>query len=477
MYYVGSGTSPNPARTYATLTAAAAAYNASGLTGAVTLLLLDATYSAAETFPVVFGNNPEASAANTLTIRPNMGVSSTITAASSLLAFSNARYVTLDGSNSGTTSRDLTLTSTSSVSNSSHILIDGLGTTNSGTNTIAVRNLRIVGASPVAGGGGLFGIISTGPDNDNLTVQNNSVVGVTMGILLSGGGLVSAGGNDNTVVQDNVVGPAVASAATNIGNTGLAVGNSVNATVTGNTVQNVAGSSAPVGLSMYGVTGGVVRGNVVRNVTNTTTGYAYGLNVSTGTTGLIVDANRISGVTGAGAAGYGGYGIWVYTGVANSNVRISNNFVSDIQGTSSTGLANGATVGILLTTTMSGVRVQYNSVNLTGTYNYAAGFSTAFGVGAAVTDLNVQNNIFANAQVNGTGTTGSAYTLYSSAPATAYTALNYNDYYSSGPQAALAYFGGAPQATLAALRMATGKDVSSISVNFGYRPAHLGNST
>jgi hypothetical protein len=465
VYYVGSGTSPNPARTYATLTAAAAAYNGSGLTGAVTFLLLDATYSAAETFPVIFGNNPEASAANTLTIRPHAGVSSTITAANSLLAFSNARYVTLDGSNSGTTSRDLTLTSTTNISNVFHVFVESPQANALGTTNITVRNLNIVGRSPVAAGGGLYGIVADGADNDNLTVQNNSIVGVTTGISLNGSALVSAGGNDNTVVQDNVVGPATASAANNIGITGLAVSGAVNITVTGNIVQNVFGGGPPVGMALIRVTGGLVRGNTVRSVTNISPGYAYGLTVSTGTTGLVVDANRISGVTGAGSAGYGGYGIWVYTGMANSNVRISNNFVSDIQGTSHTGLTTGATVGILLNTTMSGVSVQYNSVNLTGTYNYAGSFSTAFGVGASVTGLNVHNNIFANAQVNGTGTTGSAYTLYSLAPAAAYTTLNYNDYHSSGPQAALAYFGGATQATLAALRTATGKDVGSISVD------------
>jgi hypothetical protein len=467
VYYVGAGTSPNPARTYPTLTAAAAAYNTNGLAGAVTFLLLDATYSTAETFPIAFGNNPEASATNTLTIKPNTGVTSTISGATSLLAFQNPRFITLDGSNGGGstagTSRDLALTTTSTTSGAYHVLVLSPTSNTLGSTNMTVRNLSIVGGSAITSG--VFGIIAQGTDNDNLTVQNNSVVGVATGIQLNGAATVSAGGNDNIVVQGNIVGPATASATTNIGTTALYVGNAVNATITGNTLQNVTNTTAPVGMAVVGVTGGTVSGNTVRSILNTGTGgYAYGINLNTATTGLVVDANRISGVTGVGTGGYGGYGIYVSTARASSNVRISNNFISDIQGTSYTSLTSGATVGILLTSTMSGVNVYYNSVNLTGTYNYTAGFSVAFGVDATVTGLNVQNNIFANAQVNSAGT-GNAYAFYSSAPAAAYTTLNYNDYYSSGTQATLAYFGSSNQTTLAALRTATGRDANSISTD------------
>jgi hypothetical protein len=463
VYYVGSGTSPDPTRTYATLTAAANAYNTSGLSGAVTFLLLDATYSTAETFPVVFGNNPDASATNLLTIKPNTGVTSTISGATSLLAFQNPRFITLDGSNAaGGTSRDLTLTNTSTTSGTYHVLVLSPTTNTLGSTNMTVRNVSIVGGSVITSG--LFGIVAQGADNDNLTVQNNSVVGVTTGIQLNGTATVSAGGNDNTVVQGNTVGPATAATATNIGTTALYVGNAVNATISGNTLQNVTSTSGPLGLNLVGVTGGTVSGNTIRAIVNTGTGgYAYGINLSTASTGLVVDANRISGVVGVGTGGYGGYGIRVATGTANSNLRISNNFISDIQGTSYTTLATGATVGLLLTSTMSGVSVYYNSVSLTGIYNYSAGFSVAFGVDASVTGVNAQNNIFANSQVNSAGA-GSPYAFYSAAPASAYTSLNYNDYYSGGAQATLAYFGSS-QTTLAALRTATGKDQNSISAD------------
>ena len=79
-YYVTAtvGSSPNPAKEFATLTAAANAYNTSGLGGAVSFQLVDATYSTGETFPIAFGNNPEASATNTLTIKPFIGVNAAI---------------------------------------------------------------------------------------------------------------------------------------------------------------------------------------------------------------------------------------------------------------------------------------------------------------------------------------------------------------------------------------------------------------
>src|SRR5205823_2967871 len=94
-YYVGTGTSPQPTRTYATLTAAAAAYTTGTLTGPVTFLLLDNTYGAAETFPITFGANSSASATNTLTISPNTGVTATITAPATVTAPSTGSGVLL----------------------------------------------------------------------------------------------------------------------------------------------------------------------------------------------------------------------------------------------------------------------------------------------------------------------------------------------------------------------------------------------
>lgn len=99
-YLVGVGqTSPN----YATLTAAIADYNTRCISGPVIFELQDALYSASETFPIVINANSDASAVNTLTIQPKTGVASVISAnnATSLIDFTGAKYIRINGLNSG----------------------------------------------------------------------------------------------------------------------------------------------------------------------------------------------------------------------------------------------------------------------------------------------------------------------------------------------------------------------------------------
>ncbi len=57
-----------------------------------------------------------------------------------------------------------------------------------------------------------------------------------------------------------------------------------------------------------------------------------------------------------------------------------------------------------------------------------------------------------------------SYAINSQAPATAFTDINYNDYYVSGAAGILGYLGG-DRTTLSAWQTATGKDANSISGN------------
>jgi hypothetical protein len=86
-------------------------------------------------------------------------------------------------------------------------------------------------------------------------------------------------------------------------------------------------------------------------------------------------------------------------------------------------------------------------------------------VGSGASGLNIKNNIFYNNIVNSnTSATGAkAYAFASQSAATAFTNLNYNDYYSAGMQAMIAFFSNADKSTLAALKTSTNKDVNSIS--------------
>jgi hypothetical protein len=495
VYYVGTSTSPDATRTFPTLTVALNAYNQYLLGGAVTFLLLDAAYSATtgETFPLVVFNNADASATNSLTIRPNTGVTATVTAAGSVMALAGSRYVTIDGSNTaGGTTRDLTLVNSTSTANTY-----GLGlliqTGIAQANLFAtVRNLNVTGGGATTNAN--YGIILSGADNDNVTLQNNRILGVTTGIQAAGTTLVSVGGLDNLVISGNVVGPATATTGSNINLQGILVSNTLAPSVTNNTVQNVVGagsllglqvqnSSAPtitgnsaanvtssaagaVGFGAFALTGGTFSQNQLQGLTgNSSTALSAGLLIGSGTTGLVVDRNRFTGLTEVNTGGNGVKGIEIQTGQAAANLRISNNFVqiAAASGFSGTTYSN---IGIRLSGTQAGISLYYNSVNLTGTDIYntttlTAGLVTLTGS----TALDIRNNIFRNS-VNNTGNTGAkAYAFYSTAPVAAFTNLNNNDYFVSGTQGVLAYFAGADVTTLAALRTATTQDANSLNVD------------
>ncbi|MDB5269103.1 MAG: C-terminal target protein [Hymenobacter sp.] len=446
-YYVTAtvGSSPDPAKEFATLTAAANAYTLRGVGAATSFVLLDAAYSTAETFPITFGAASGASATNTLTIKPGVGVTTTVTNATTASTFKtlSASYVILDGSNTaGTTTRNLTLSNTS-ASATAAALVWVASTLAAPSTGVQVLNLTLQGAANGSSNTSAGVMISnttynaaTGGSATGTVVRNNAMQGTSFGIVE---------GNDATApgtvqIVNNLVGPATAATATNL---------------------------SVYGIFVYSVTSPQITGNTVRNVVNSGN-YAYGIYLGP-STGSVVDGNRISGIVGNGSAGYGGFGIVVATGTTNANGRVSNNFVYAISGTGYTGLTSGAIVGILLdgSTAQSGINVYYNSVYLSGSYTpgtTTTGLITAaLGVTTGNTGLDVRNNVFANALASSSGTSKS-YALYSAAAASAYTTINYNDYYVSGTQGVLAYLS-SDRTTLTALRTATTQDGSSLNID------------
>ncbi|OON66753.1 hypothetical protein B0919_21490 [Hymenobacter sp. CRA2] len=449
-YYVGTSASPDASRTFATLTAAANAYNNSGMGGAVTFVLLDASYSAAtgETFPIAFGNNPDASANNTLTIRPNAGVTATITAAGSVLALSNARYVTINGSNNGSASRNLTLTTSAVATGTYNLALISTATTGPGNQSITVKNLNTVGGGTTSNTTyGLY--VGNGPDNDNVTLQNNSVVGVSYGIYTFGSANVSAGGMDNLVITGNVVGPATAAAAANIGQWGIYVSGAVAPSVTGNEVQNVISATTTNvhGIYLADVRNGIVSRNSVHNVAYTGSSTTKVWAINTLMTNLSTAANP-------------------------SALRIDNNLVYNITSSSTSSTWN--TSGINLNAGY-GDKVYFNTVYLSGALSAASGTagSAAFSngnpsVATVSANVDVRNNIFVI--IGGTGGTATTplYAHYTMATSYTGSTLNNNDLFvttGSTGAARIGRFNAADAVDLAAWRTATGQEANSVSVN------------
>ncbi|MBK8150280.1 MAG: hypothetical protein IPK58_19315 [Acidobacteria bacterium] len=194
---------------YTTITNAVSDLNNRGVNGPVIFLLKDSTYSGSETFPISLNAFVGASPTNTATIKPNGSMTPTISgavASGCLIRLNGADYVTIDGSNSvGGTTRDLTLTNTSTTSPAT-VCLQSLGTGAGATND-TVKNTNISTGSNAATSYGIFAgsatVGSAGDDNDNLTIQNNSITKAYYGIRADAN---ATGVNNGLVITGNSIG-------------------------------------------------------------------------------------------------------------------------------------------------------------------------------------------------------------------------------------------------------------------------------
>jgi trimeric autotransporter adhesin len=418
---------------YPTLTAAVNAYNNSCLSGPVVFSLIDATYPA-ETFPITINANPDASSVNTLTIKPATGVTPLISGSSptGIIRLNGADWVTIDGSNSNTVnnpcppvtaaSRDLTIINTSNVTATAAIWISGLGAgAGAANNTIKNSNLS-AGADQSTGTLETFGILingnaiattADGVDNNNNTIENNSITRVRFGIYVRGGATAS---NTNTIIRQNLVGPA-AFGADQVGKAGIVIQHQLNPVISYNEVRFVgvqiaqaASGGDRVGIGVGGFDG-----------PSTPTTNISGASVIKNNIHDIVDEKTFSaiGITIAG------------TGTPSANT-IANNFISNIR---ANGTSGDQTIGINIVAG-TGDRVVFNSISLTGDLDPGASSSasvSAAGIRINSTtpaNLTLKNNLVS---VNISSNTASLKHYAIVAPATSYAwgtgGADNNDYY------------------------------------------------
>ncbi|HRI04238.1 MAG TPA: Calx-beta domain-containing protein [Pyrinomonadaceae bacterium] len=474
-YTVGSGGN------YSTLTAAVAELNSVGVSAAVRFLLTDATYSGSETFPITIGVFPGASAANTVTIRPNTGVTSTISGANTIFKLNGADYVIIDGSNSGGTDRSLTISNTAATGGP--LFVASLGTGQGATND-TIKNCIIKSGNIGTTSNFTYGIFvgdttgaAAGADNDNLTITNNQILQARTGIQMVG--VAATGLNDNASITNNLIGDNTL--ANSIGRVGILLQVLNNSTISGNTVKNVfltSDTSSTVGLSIDTLTNSTVSQNTVTGLqTNATSSSVppIGISIGTTSTGNTISQNTIDGVTGGlagtgsgdvygffigsltsstvsrnnvtnitynGTGGYGGRGIYISTSSTTSSLTFANNTISNIKGDGWNSFTSDSIAGVMVAGTTGGVNFYNNSVNLgSGSFagNSSGTLSAAMYVGSSVTALDLRNNIFATNLVNSNAASAKTYAIYSAAANTAFANINYNDYYTSGAQGVLGF--------------------------------------
>jgi hypothetical protein len=435
-------TSPN----YASLTAAMADINAKVLSGAVVLNLDNDYDPSLETFPIVIGENAGSSVTNTLTIKPKSGVTETITGSSStsILKINGADYIIIDGSNNGTTSKNLTITNTAtSAPTAIHIASLGTGL---GANYNTIKNCNIsTGINSSLGYGiSVSGATSgsVGADNDNTSIQNNNITNATIGIYAIGTTATSSGGIDNLSITDN----------------------SIDFTSTLNNCQGI-----KVG---YGINSDISRNTINIETSNT---FIAGISLETGFTNATVNKNLITKVKSTNASLSSiARGIVVGTAQTGSAITISNNVIYNVLSNWPSSTVGYGHAGIMIgaigtsttvTTTTGGVNLYYNSVNLYGNCDRSiASVNYAVFFGSGSSSITCNNNIFSNSTVNinAGATSAKTYAIYSVATNTAYSSLNYNNYYGSGTQGNLGYLGSA-KTTLLEWQTASAQDANSLA--------------
>jgi hypothetical protein len=414
---------------YSTLTALFADLNARGVSAPVTISLEDTAYSANETFPITIGAIPGTSSTNTITIKPASGASPIIrgSSATAIIKAIGTDYLIIDGSNNGTSSRDLRIVNTNTtgtvlwIGNSTSPAIDA-------ASNVTVKNCIVTGNTPASTISGV--LVSSGAtmgsaaetSNNNISIINNVFTRAQNGIFAIGNATTLDSG---WVISNNILGSATAS--DKMGYRGIAVQNARYFNVEGNSILGI-----------------VISG------TNPAAGILVGAALNTGT----VNRNNITNVANTNTSGYGALGIYVNSGSTNANLTISNNFISEVTGygyASGWG-ANDNGYGIMLNNG-GNIKVYFNTISLTANQG-RAGNTAAINIEATASNLTIRNNIFINAQ-----TTGTRYAIYSLGTAGALTDINYNNYVASG----VGYLGSA-KATLADWQAATSQDVYSKNV-------------
>lgn len=465
-YTVGTGGS------FTRLKDAAIAYSSHCATmlGPVTFILTDTAYkpSTGEVFPIVFGDRWEASATNSLLIKPATGTNVNITGytnSTSVIKFLNAKYFTFDGNNGGGNGITVRSAYTGTMANAS-ILIAGSSTTAQGCKNGTINQIDVYGGFAFNGRPGIFiGTNSpsyTGANNDSITISNNHVLRSDIGIFAVGSGTSIT--MEGLSINSNTVGPTLSSSTSSITNIGIHVVYAKGLSITKNLVQNC----GQEGLYLAVTNTMSVTDNTIRAINGSSSWFARGMWIDilnfTGVirNNFIYDINNLN-------PGYGAQGMYVNAG-QYCGLKIENNMISDIRSHSALSYTSWP-VGIYLDGT-GNIDIDNNSINLYGSHTSTTGLagSTALlvtGLGSIANyNIKLRDNIFCNTYDNNSTLIDTSYSVYSTVTTSNFTFPDYNNYYvgGTGNIPMLAFKQGVNLPNLSSLQSSFGANMNSFNV-------------
>ncbi len=425
---------------FSTLTSAVSAYNnACAISGAVIFELLDNTYnSVSETFPITINNHVDASAVNTLTIRPSATAIPLITgnSSASTINLDGAKYIRFDGRQAGAgTNKSLTITSSTTgvainfvndaqnnivrycsvtgqrVSNFSGTIFFGTASTGTGNDNNTIDNNDISEAGGFSNNG-IYSAGTAGKENDNITVSNNNISNYFNATGDSHGIWVSSNSNSWTITGNRFFQTATrVYTTTNINVFGIYVTTGTGYTVSNNIVgyANVAGTGTT---NMIGNTVPLAGFPASYTPTGTPSALRYaGIGMSLGLVGptSTVDGNTVAGIamytSSSASTLYGMFGgIYIESGAVNIGTNTANTIGSATGSNSiyvATTSGTGTIVGIRAACIISS-SIQNNIIgSITSSGTTAANSGNFTGISVAGTcSYTINNNSVGNANAD-----------------------------------------------------------------------------
>jgi Right handed beta helix region/CARDB len=429
--YTINNAQPTGGTNFASFTDAAAALTANGVSGPVTIGVSGGPYLEQVSLPVITGS----SSINRLTINGNgrtLRFSPTNSAQRAVLTLNGTDFVTLnnlvvDAANAGTPGTygwGIQL-----LNSADNNVVSGCTVTATTSGSTSANATNFAGIVANASTTSLTSAATGVTANQNLTLQNNTVMGGYYGIV--------------------------------------AVGTSASAPmggvrISGNTISDCYNA----GVYVAALTGPQIVSNEMSRPTRTNNDTFYGLNLNTGVSGALVAKNRIHQAGPAGQTSTtGAYGIYLFTLTAAlpaSPNLVVNNLIYDLKAIQAYGIFNGSS---------DNARYYHNTIDVddqTNTSTFGGvGFYQTTGVG-----VEFRNNIV---RMSRTGTALN-YAILLSSPVPSFVS-NHNDLVGSGANYRTGFYQTSAYATLADWSTANGGtyDANSVSLEPQYVSLATGN--
>ncbi len=425
---VSTGGSPT---SYTTLKEAFDSINSGAHTGTI---LISITGNTTETATATLNSSGTGIASYTsILIKPSSGTTATISGAISgaLVKFVGADNVTIDGSNNGTTSRNLTFTNTlvgagniATATSPTCIWLGGSASNGATNNTI--KNCIVAGASTARTYGCIVSSSSTTLNsaspaaNTNNTFTNNQLTKANYGIQLLGFASTESG---NTINSNSIVDSIFLSA--------IDITNQTSFNINGNYFS-------------------------FSNLNNASSSTVHAINVRLLCTNGLIYNNHIAKVYEV-VSGFSARGMTLASTATSPNITIYNNFINDIW---STGASNSfINYGMLISSVNGGYKIYNNTIHLiTPLGNSSAVSSCLFINGTTLANsIDLRNNILNNAASGG----GNSYALACISATSIFSNCDYNTYNSVTPNINVYTASQTSTSSLAAFQALTGKDANS----------------